>query len=187
MQSISKLLTEYPKHLTKNLFNLLDSHDTERILNVVGNVDKVKLAYLFLLTFPGTPSIYYGSEIGMDGGEHSNRQCMIWDEDKQNGELFAFIRQLIELRMRTQSFRSVELSFLSLATDRDTILYKKSSATESIYVLIHNEPEPEEIMVPEELKGLTCYDLIDETEIRLGHTLLLKPYDYRVYKLENEQ
>jgi glycosidase len=92
--AVGKLLTSYPKHVTQNLFNLLESHDTERMLSrVAGNLDMAKLAYIFLLTFPGTPCIYYGGEIGMDGGKHSNRQCMIWEEEKQETEWFLLIKQ----------------------------------------------------------------------------------------------
>lgn len=184
-QKIGKLLTEYPKHVTTNLFNLLDSHDTERILNTVGNqTDKVKLAYLFLLTFPGTPCIYYGSEMGMVGGEHSNRQCMIWDKKMQDSDLYEFIQRLIELRRRTESFRSTELTFLDVVTDKGTILYRKSASEENVYVLIHNDQEPEKIQVPDELKGVTCCDLLCDTDIRLGETIELEPYDYRVYQIK---
>ena len=87
-----RLLTSYPKNVTANLFNLLESHDTERILNRAGqDVSLVKLAYLFMFIFPGTRKRDYGGEIGMGGGEHSNRQCMIWEKEKQNRELFEFI------------------------------------------------------------------------------------------------
>ncbi|WP_099469482.1 glycoside hydrolase family 13 protein [Konateibacter massiliensis] len=183
---IGKLLTEYPKHLTENLFNLLDSHDTERILNIVGgNAKKVELAYLFLFTFPGTPCIYYGSEIGMGGGEHSNRQCMIWDKDRQNKELYEFIQKLIDLRKKTESFRSVELFFLDLPAHNDTILYRKSASKERVYVLIHNNPEQEVLTLPKELKGLLCYDLFHDKDIRLEDTLVLKPYDYRIFQVKH--
>ena len=41
----------------------------------------VKLAYL-LLTYSGSPSIYYGDEAGMTGDEGHNRVPMIWDKEK---------------------------------------------------------------------------------------------------------
>lgn len=50
--AIGRLLTSYPKNVTANLFNLLESHDTERILNRAGqDVSLVKLAYLFMFIF----------------------------------------------------------------------------------------------------------------------------------------
>ena len=55
-----------------------------------------------MLTQAGSPCIYYGSEIGIDGFKsmtlENNRKCMIWDENKQDLELRQFIRWLIRLR-----------------------------------------------------------------------------------------
>ena len=57
---ISKLLTTYPKHVSPFLFNLLDSHDSTRILTICqGNVEKAMLAYVFQQSYGGTPCIYY--------------------------------------------------------------------------------------------------------------------------------
>ncbi len=48
----------------------LDSHDTERFKTLVGgNTDKLKLAFLFQMAFPGAPAVYYGDEIGLEGGK----------------------------------------------------------------------------------------------------------------------
>src|SRR5690625_6405372 len=79
----------YPDNVNEVAFNLLDSHDTERILTLAdGNLAKVKLLYLFQLSFIGTPCLYYGDEIGMAGdGDPGCRACMIWDENKQNRQL----------------------------------------------------------------------------------------------------
>lgn len=51
------------------MFNMLDSHDTERILTVAkGNKNAVKSALTFMYLHCGTPCIYYGTEVGMAGG-----------------------------------------------------------------------------------------------------------------------
>lgn len=49
-------------------FNLLGSHDTPRIINILGHDHaKNNLAVAFLMTYVGVPCIYYGDEIGMSG------------------------------------------------------------------------------------------------------------------------
>ena len=71
------------------------NHDTTRIANFL-NTDELKLAYLFLLTMPGVPYIYYGDEIGMhadlslpsfEGGfqRTGSRTPMRWDSSKNAG------------------------------------------------------------------------------------------------------
>lgn len=180
--AISKLLTDYPKHITKNLFNLLDSHDTERILNIVGNnIEIVKLAYIFLFTFPGTPCIYYGSEVGMSGDEHSNRQCMVWEGEKQNIKLSTFIHRLIELRKKHESFKTTEFRWIPLETDSNTVLYKKETDQETLYVLIHNEDKPVDLSLPEELKGLTCKTGLQDNTVTLTEKIIVEPYGYMLY------
>lgn len=186
-EAISSLLTAYPKHVTNNLYNLLDSHDTERILHVVqGNQDIAKLAYIFLFTYPGTPCIYYGSEIGMGGGEHSNRQCMVWEEERQNKELYNLIKTLIRLRKEKETFRTENFQWIEGNTSADTIIYKKTTPAETLYVLLHNEGTSEIISLPEELTGLVCVDSISASEVILSESIELLPYDFRLYTVKGE-
>lgn len=79
-------------------FNLLDSHDTPRILTLCqGNKELMKAVLTFMFIQKGTPCIYYGTEIGMEGEMDPDcRRCMIWEE--QDEELLAFVKQLIALR-----------------------------------------------------------------------------------------
>ena len=79
-------------------FNLLDSHDTPRILTLCqGNKELMKAVLTFMFIQKGTPCIYYGTEIGMEGEMDPDcRRCMIWEE--QDEALLAFVKQLIALR-----------------------------------------------------------------------------------------
>jgi cyclomaltodextrinase len=68
-QQIEELLALYPWEVTLVQLNLLDSHDTARFLTLAeGDVSALKLAVLFQMTYPGAPCIYYGDEIGLEGG-----------------------------------------------------------------------------------------------------------------------
>ncbi|WP_308779510.1 glycoside hydrolase family 13 protein [uncultured Clostridium sp.] len=179
---ISKLLVGYPRHLTKNLFNLLDSHDTERLLNVVdGKIDVAKLAYILLFTFPGSPCIYYGSEIGMTGGEHSNRQPMIWEKEKQNQELISLIKRLVDLRKSHESFKTENFKWVNIDTKTNTLMYKKESEEEILYVILNNDNTDVEIPLPEELKDTTCIDCIEEKDIILNKNIKVLPFEYKIY------
>ena len=71
-QRISHVLHSYPNNVNEVSFNLLGSHDTPRILTIANeNKDRLKLLFLFQLTFIGSPCIYYGDEIGMTGRTRS--------------------------------------------------------------------------------------------------------------------
>jgi glycosidase len=59
----------------------LTNHDQDRVMNVLADVDKAKVAAALLLTNPGVPFIYYGEEIGMVGRKPDEdiRRPMQWD------------------------------------------------------------------------------------------------------------
>ncbi|MGY0691425.1 alpha-glycosidase [Virgibacillus sp. FSP13] len=139
--SITEVLHMYPANINEVAFNLLDSHDTPRILTLAGgNVDRVKLLYLFQLTFIGTPCIYYGDEIGMTGGQDPGcRACMVWDKDKQNRDLFHFVKALISLR-KSNSFyaNGANFRFLDVDNEKNTIVYEKYNEDTRVIFVVNN-------------------------------------------------
>jgi glycosidase len=95
-----KALSRYSDLHTALAFNLLDSHDTQRSLTVAGG-SKLALRNAFTLLFllPGSPCLYYGTELGMSGGgDPECRAPMVWNEQKRDGELLAFFKSLIAFR-----------------------------------------------------------------------------------------
>lgn len=66
----------------------LTNHDQTRVMSAVhGKVERAKVAASILLTLPGTPYLYYGEEIGMQGikPDEDIREPMIWYKDKAGG------------------------------------------------------------------------------------------------------
>lgn len=160
--SITKVLHMYPANVNEVQFNLLDSHDTPRILTLAdGDIDRVKLLYLFQLSFIGTPCIYYGDEIGMSGGQDPGcRACMIWDETKQNKELFTFVKNLIELRKNVPAFGN-DGTFKILAFDNqsNTLIYQKQSHNRKILFAINNSSKKQAAHLPDFQKS-SCSELL---------------------------
>lgn len=87
---------------TRNIYgcwNMLDSHDTERLANSIPDKALRKLAIVLQFTFPGVPVVYYGTEIGLDGGKDPEcRKTMVWDRSKWDLDMFEFYKKLIALR-----------------------------------------------------------------------------------------
>lgn len=52
------------------LYNFTDNHDVERIVTRLNNIKNYKLVQTMLFTLPGIPSIYYGSELGIEGHKY---------------------------------------------------------------------------------------------------------------------
>ncbi|MGG1687898.1 alpha-glycosidase [Pseudalkalibacillus sp. NRS-1564] len=136
---LSALLHSYPANVNEVAFNLLGSHDTPRLLTLAnGKKEVVKLMYILQFSFPGTPCIYYGDEIGMKGGADPDcRECMIWDEKDQDTELFQFLKELIALRNQHPAFRN-DGTFEVVYTDESLIQYKRKTNNETLLFLLNN-------------------------------------------------
>ena len=66
---VEHLLSVHDPATTSVQFNLIGSHDSPRALTcLAGDAAALRLALALHLTMPGTPSIYYGDELGLEGG-----------------------------------------------------------------------------------------------------------------------
>lgn len=90
----------YPEAAGRASWNLLGSHDTERFVTACGgHRRRAALGVVFNMTWLGTPLVYYGDEIGMEGANDPDcRRPMIWQREKWDQDLFALHRRLIGLR-----------------------------------------------------------------------------------------
>lgn len=180
---VNEVQVSYPRQITEVNFNLLDSHDTTRILSIAeGNKNKVKLAYLFMLTQPGSPCIYYGDEIGMNSGtlEHkkSNRGCMIWDEEKQDRDMFEFVKRLIELRKEFSDFKVLDLEWMEANEETGVVSFRKGDIT----VIINNSNSKQNINLPPTLANTKAVELFKREELLLKEQLVLEAYDFVILK-----
>ena len=83
------------------MLNLLDSHDTHRFYTQVScDIQKLKSALCILFLFKGTPCIYYGTEVLMEGGYDPDcRRCMDFSRcNEEDKNIISFINKLSALR-----------------------------------------------------------------------------------------
>ena len=96
--------------------NLLGSHDTIRLASLpCSSLQRVKLALAILFFLPGAPCIYYGDEIGMEGGKDpDNRRSFPWDKlsDGRRSPVFRFLNELVALRNRERVLRDGALDIV---------------------------------------------------------------------------
>jgi len=139
VDTIARVQVMYSRNVAEVNFNLLGSHDTARLLTLCNdNKQKALLAYTFLITQPGSPCVYYGDEIGMNGGNDPGcRKCMVWDEDLQDHDMFTYFKNIINLRKKHPALRSIEMKWLATG-DEEVLLFKKIAPNETIYVVINN-------------------------------------------------
>lgn len=118
-ETIDRLLRLYDHEVNLSLLNLLSSHDTARFLTLArGDDSALHLAILFLMTFPGVPCVYYGDEIGMEGGRDPDcRRSFPWDREKWNSNLLDYFNHCISLRNKYVSLRRGDFTKLYVKED----------------------------------------------------------------------
>ena len=146
---VNRCYTMYMQQNNNVLFNLLDSHDTERLMNRFHDLDKFYQQLAVLFTLPGSPCIYYGTEIAMEGGfDPDCRRCMPWDEigSEVNQERIGQMKKLIRLRKEEETFRSLYFHFPGNYENPRCVEYiKLDEAGRKTEILLNCSEEPVEV------------------------------------------
>ena len=130
-ETLEALRENYPPEAFLSLMNFLGTHDTPRILTVLGadnvpdskadraayrlsptqrqiGLERLRLAALILFTFPGAPTVYYGDEAAMEGWEDPfNRAGYPWEQE--DTDLKAHFAELARFR---RSFPALQAGVL---------------------------------------------------------------------------
>jgi len=136
----------------ENLVTFFDNHDLPRIATVAGNsLEKEKLAFALLLTLRGIPELYYGDEIGMQGGEDPDNRHDFpggWSGDRQNAfdatgrtpqqqELFSYAQSLLHLRREHVALQTGRL--WHLFSDQSAYVFLRDSEDEHLLVACNDD------------------------------------------------
>ncbi len=175
---VEKIVKLYPHENAYAMYNILGSHDTERIWNILGeDLKKVQIAFLFQFAYPGVPSIYYGDEIGLPGGKDpDNRRTFPWDLQNWNNELRSFVQKLVLLRKRIPALRRGNFKRLLVNDARGCFAFSRSLGDENVVVALNTSSTRRSLRLPVSSlgwqDGLIVHDLLGEGEyIVSGDTL----------------
>ena len=144
-RTLEGILWRYPPHVVHSLMNFLGTHDTPRIMTVLGGslpesapnaalaadrlapdarlraIRLTSLAFMLIAALPGALSIYYGDEAGMEGhGDPFCRRPFPWGGE--DNSLLALIRRLGEIRRAHRAFADGDIAILSIDEKRALIL-----------------------------------------------------------------
>ena len=160
---IMGLYENYPRENFYAAMNLIGSHDTVRVLTVLGNappeqsltkseqrtfqltpsarqlaVQRLKLFSLVQMTFPGVPCIYYGDEAGVEGyPDPYNRGTYPWGKEDQ--EITQWYRRILRLRTEFEVLKTGD--FKSIFPEPDVYGFIRAGDVEEIIILINRHTE----------------------------------------------
>jgi neopullulanase len=150
----------------------LDNHDVTRFYRSVGNdLNKLKMALVFLMTTRGIPQLYYGTEILMDGDASSHPEVRKdfpggWAGDKidvfrkqgltkQQEEFTDFMKKLLQWRKTKDAIHSGKL--IHYVPKDNVYVYFRINEKERVMVVMNGNAETKKIDTKrylEDLKGV---------------------------------
>ena len=158
----------YPPAAFHSGLNILGTHDTPRILTLLGAdaipdskearaayhlspenrrlaVRRLTLAAMLLYTFPGSPTLYYGDEAGMEGFEDPmNRRGYPWGREDQR--LLALYRTLGRLRKERRSLQEGDITYLT--ADDGLLVYCRTLDGERTYTALNTGDTSRTVTLP---------------------------------------
>lgn len=159
---VNRCYTMYMQQCNNVLFNLLDSHDTERLMNRLKNLNVFYQQLAVLFTMPGSPCIYYGTEIAMEGGHDPDcRRCMPWDEmdSEENRKRLKEMKKLISLRKSEKTFKSLYFHFPDTYREKRCVEYiKLDDAGNKIQVVLNCTKDSVDALDGEEILFARGYE-----------------------------
>ncbi len=140
--NLEHLREAYPPQAFHALMNLLSSHDQARALYVLGGTttasadamqkakQKLRLATALQMSLPGAPTVYYGDEVGLTGGDDPyNRMPYPWADlgGQPDMALRADFKALLKLRQEKPVLRRGQLSAPLLSTANSMVLTRHTA------------------------------------------------------------
>ncbi len=149
-QRMAQLQVMYPRQSLYAMYNMLSSHDTPRFRRECGgDLNRVRLGFLLQFTAIGAPAIYYGDEIGMDGGgTPDNRRPMRFERTPEEQSLLDYVRDLIALRKRSVALRRGEWTTVLVDDSRKLYGFVRHHAADAALVLLNLSDQPRRIELP---------------------------------------
>jgi neopullulanase len=154
------------------LVTFFGNHDIKRFMSEEGaSIEALKNAFTYLLTMRGTPQIYYGDEIAMQGGDDpDNRRDFPsgFAGDERNAfteagrtskerELFQYVRSLLRMRAQNAVLRTGEMKILTATAT--TLVFLRQLKNDAAIVAINNSDKATdiEIELPQSLQQKSCW------------------------------
>ncbi len=129
------------------LYNFVDNHDVERIYTKLNNKNHFVPVHILMYALPGIPSIYYGSEFGIEGpkqqgSDDSLRPAISYEQYMsavENNDLTNLISRLGEIRSETKSLSYGDYKELLLTNCQ--YAFSRTYSGQSVIVTVNNSDD----------------------------------------------
>jgi cyclomaltodextrinase / maltogenic alpha-amylase / neopullulanase len=149
VRALDRVQRPYTRSQQHALVNPLGSHDTERLFTLArGDVAAVNAAVFFQFVCPGLPIVYYGDEIGLEGGvDPDNRRAMEWRRASWNRRIFAHYQWMIRLRRSAPALVHGDWRLLAVLGAGNACVFLRTCAEQQALILVNNGDATADVVV----------------------------------------
>lgn len=176
VERIEHVMKSYPWEHILAMYNTLGTHDTKRVRTYLdGDLKRVALAFTFLVACPGTPAIYYGDEVGLEGDKDpDSRRTFPWNEEDWEMDLRDLVKKLIAMRTDSNVIQSGGYQRVWLDEEKRGYAFSRCVAGDCVLVVLNASDKPIQAQIPVNLLEWTdgtVQDLIrgGEYHVEGGH------------------
>ena len=152
-------------------YNFVDNHDVVRLASVIKNSNHLKNCYTLMFTMPGVPSVYYGSEYGIQGVKTNTdteiRPCLELGEiANADNSLYEHICRLGKLRHTLKAFGSTNFNDIMIRNEQ--LLYSRECNGQTAYVALNLSDSDFEFELSTNYNALCDYISGEEIAVENG-------------------
>lgn len=164
----------------RHLLNFVDNHDVERVASILNDKKQLPLIYGLLFAMPGVPSLYYGSEWGMEGkksdGDEKLRPAL--EKPEWNGLTDQIA---VYAKIKTGHPALCYGGYRNLHINSRQLVFERACDTERIIVAINADANPYNARFDAgNGKGT---ELLTQKEVEFGAETCLPPYSVQYWKI----
>lgn len=164
----------------KMLLNFVDNHDVVRIASQLQDKHHLPLIYGILMTMPGIPCIYYGSEWGIEGRKNWNdTELRPHVEKLQRNALTEWISKLIQIKHEHSALQNA--SYAQVALNNKHAIFERNSDSERLWSCVNISSDPVDIHVNYQGKGI---DLMTGKEVDIDNSVKMDGYSFKLIQLK---
>lgn len=163
---IIQFYSKLPGVIQHQMFNLLDSHDVTRLHNNPAVMtEEYRSAVIMMFTLPGTPSVYYGDEIGLDGTIQSIEGCRYpmdwnWESKEKARDCRVFYQKMISLKRSSEALN--DGGFQIISDEGYVLAFARFTSQEVIFIICSTDEQRQEVKLPIANYGLTSLGVMTD-------------------------
>lgn len=185
-EKLQAMLYRYKKPITYAQMNLLDSHDVTRFLSRCnGDFRRMKLAFFFMMTCVGIPTIFYGDEACIEGvAESEYRRPMPWSDNPEHNPFFLYLKDLIALRKEYEALSKGDFQTI-YTDDSGAYAFIRQTKNEQLLVMLNNSEQEKLLRLPLNMSESVCCSLFPtETGEKSAEEIFkLSPMEGRINRI----